>query len=78
MLRLLIEDIDGGRVKRLSAGHADHYMSSSRMSALKLILLKSSESEPLEKSCRRKSFAVLLGASYFKSSRKPSSCFRAD
>jgi hypothetical protein len=32
MLRLLIEGIDGGRVKRLSAGHADHYMSSSRMS----------------------------------------------
>jgi hypothetical protein len=37
MLRLLIEGIDGGRVERLSAGHADHYMSSSRMSALKLI-----------------------------------------
>jgi hypothetical protein len=43
MLRLLIEGIDGGRVKRLSAGHADHYMSSSRMSALKLILLQKSK-----------------------------------
>jgi hypothetical protein len=40
------------------------------------ILLKNSKTAPLEKSRQRKSFAILLRASHFRSSGKPSSRFR--